>query len=350
VRAATSFAIAVALGAAAAPAHAQSGQAAATTEFDRGRALMKQHKYKEACAAFENSQKIDAQNGTLFNVAECSAHIGKLATAWLAYRELSQRDTNAARKSEAGRRAKDLEKRLPRLLVRLPSPPPGLAITINDSDATALVNIENPIDLGDYTIRATAPGYAPFETGASVTVEGKTVKVSLELVKRKPKVDTTVAKAEEKIETKISPPGETTPVPKPEASRRKDPEPEADEQVDELPPASHRARNGGIAAAAGGGLVVAGLVFGLRARSQWNDAQALCPNGNCASADDKRRGDSLVDSAHSSALWSTALVVTGAAVTAAGIYFVVTAKSTPTTALRIAPTSDGVAVVLGGQF
>jgi len=327
-----------------APAHAQSGQAAATTEFDRGRALMKQHKYKEACAAFENSQKIDAQNGTQFNLAECNARIGKLATAWLAYRELSQRDTNPGRKQEAGRRAKELEKRLPRLLLRLPSPPPGLAVTLNDNDATALVGIETPVDLGDYTIRATAPGYAPFETSASVTVEGKTVKVSLEMVKRKPRVDPTVTQAEPA-------PSEPAPRPTPEPPRpSKEPEPDPSEQVDEPAPTSHRVRNGAIAAAAGGGLIVAGLVFGVRARSQWNDAEALCPHDTCASAEDKQRGDALTDSAHSNALWSTAFVATGAAVTAAGIYFVVTAKSTPSTALRIAPTSGGAVVVLGGQF
>src|SRR5262249_54094648 len=160
-----------------------------------------------------------------------------------------------------------------------------------------------------------------FETSASVTVEGKTVKVSLEMVKRKPRVDTTVTRAEPA-------PSEPAPRPTPEPPRpSKEPRPDPDEQVDEPAPTSHRVRNGAIAGTAGGGLIVAGLVFGVRARSQWNNAEALCPHDTCASAEDKQRGDALVDSAHSNALWSTAFVVTGAAVTAAGIYFVVTAKS-----------------------
>src|SRR4051812_47371971 len=70
------------------PAHAQSPQAAAVVQFDKGRAALKANKFEEACKAFGESQKLDPANGTLFNLAECSEHIGKLATAWLAYREL----------------------------------------------------------------------------------------------------------------------------------------------------------------------------------------------------------------------------------------------------------------------
>ena len=118
-----------------ASAFAQNPEAAATAEFDRGRALMKQHKYKEACAAFEHSQKLDPQNGTLFNLADCNSHVGKIATAWLAYRDLGTSDTNPGRRGEAVRRAAELEKRLPKLLVLVGSAPPGLAVTINGKPA-----------------------------------------------------------------------------------------------------------------------------------------------------------------------------------------------------------------------
>lgn len=168
----------------AAPAAAQGVQAAATAQFDQGRALMKQGRYKDACAAFEKSQELDAQNGTLFNLAECDARIGKLASAWLAYRDLAQRDSNPGRSKEAGRRARELEKRLPRLLLRLASPPPGFAVTIDGKDATPLLGVDNPVDLGRYTIRATAPGHATFEGTATLADEARTVTVRIELERR----------------------------------------------------------------------------------------------------------------------------------------------------------------------
>src|SRR5262249_46777562 len=141
-------------------------------EFDRGRALMKQHKYKEACAAFEHSQKLDPQSGTLFNLAECSAQLGKLATAWLTLRDLSTTDPNPGRRGEALRRATELEKRLPKLLVVSNSAPPGLEVTINGKPATSFLGVASPVDLGDYAIHATAPGFLAFEGTTSVVDEG----------------------------------------------------------------------------------------------------------------------------------------------------------------------------------
>jgi tetratricopeptide (TPR) repeat protein len=316
VRAAFSVLIALAV---AAPANAQSNAAAATIKFDQGRSLMKQSKFKEACAAFAKSQELDPQFGTQFNLAECQTHIGKLATAWLAYRDLGQRDTNAGRKQEANRRAKDLDKRLPKLLVKVAAPPQGLAVTIDEKDATALVGVESPVDLGDYEIRATAPGYAAFEETASVTAEGKTVTVTIELE------EATAPKKPKKVK-------------KPVEETRDEPRIEP----------SHRRRNGIVVGIAGGGLIVTGGVFGLRAQSSWDKAQQICPDRDCANAMDKARGDSLVDRARLSATFATAFVLGGAALTAGGIYLVLTAKSADTTTARIVPTANGAAVV--GRF
>jgi tetratricopeptide (TPR) repeat protein len=314
----------------AAPAVAQNVEAAATAQFDQGRALMRQGKFREACAAFEKSQELDAQNGTLFNLAECNTHLGKLASAWIAYRDLAQRDSNPGRGKEAGRRARELEKRLPRLLVRLAAPPAGLAVTINGKDATSLLGIENPVDLGRYTIRATAPGFAPFETSATVAVEARTVTVRLDLARAVAR-DATESAAEAAAE------------PSAESAAAQVDEPRA--------PSSHRKRNGAIVSATGGGLIVLGVVFGLRARSDWNDAEAVCPGHNCTSVEDRQRGDALVDSARGKAAWATGFFVAGAAVAAAGVYLIATARSdAATTALRIAPTAGGASVVLGGRF
>lgn len=297
---------------------AQNSKAAATIQFDKGRALLKQGKYQEACTAFEASQKLDPANGTLFNIAECSEKLGKLSTAWLAYRELGQNDTNTDRKAEAGRRAKKLVPRLPKLLVRIDDAPAGLQVQINDNDSTALLGIESPVDLGDYTIRATAPGYEDFETSVTVKTEGKTVKVKLEL--------------EEKQSVAAPKPKKKQPATEPSA------------------PVSHRTRNGVLVGVAGGVALVAGGVFGLRASSKWSDAEALCPDSACATPEDKRAGDELVDAARSDAKTSTLLVLGGAAIVGVGVYLVVTKKPARSTSAMIAPTQGGGAFVLSGRF
>ena len=289
---------------------AQNSKAAATIQFDKGRALLKQGKYREACTAFEASQKLDPANGTLFNIAECSEKLGKLSTAWLAYRELDQNDTNAARKAEAGRRAKKLLPRLPKLLVRIDDAPAGLQLQINDNDSTALLGIESPVDLGDYTIRATAPGYEAFETSV-------TVKVKLELE-------------------------ETRDVAAPKPKNKEPSGPNA--------PVSHRTRNGVLVGVAGGVVLVAGGVFGLRASSKWSDAEALCPDSACTSPADKQAGDALVEAARSDATKSTLLVIGGAAIVGVGVYLVVTKKPARSTSAMIAPTQGGGALVLSGRF
>jgi hypothetical protein len=303
----------------AAPAHAQSPQAAAVVQFDKGRALLKQNKFEEACKAFNESQKLDPANGTLFNIAECSEKIGKLATAWLAYRELAQTDTNAGRKSESTRRAKALEKRMPKLLVRIDDAPPGLVVTINDKDSTALLGNESPVDLGEYKIHATAPGYEPFDRTENIATEGKTVKVSLEL-------DET--------------PTAENPTPK---KKHRAPPPET--------PTSHRGRNGALLGVAGGAALVTGVIFGLKAKSNWSDAEDLCPDHTCTNPMTKMRGDDLVASARSDATKSTVLVILGAAIGGAGIYLIATKpNATSTTALRLLPHPTGGALVLDGRF
>lgn len=341
MRAATSIAIVVAIGIGIAPmVDAQTNQAAATAQFDQGRELMKQKNYADACKAFENSQKLDPQSGTLFNLADCDTHIGKLTTAWLAYRDLSQRDSNAGRKKEASRRAKDLEKRLPRLVLDMPSQPQGLVITINGDTATATVGIPSPVDLGPIKIHAAAPGYTPFDVTKDVATEGKTITVKIALTK----VGAVAATKhdDDDDDARSTAPGTTT------TGATSSP---PTGPIDESPEGSHRKRNGVIGAVVGGALFITGSVFALRARSDWNDAQTICPAHMCGTEADHASGDQLVDSARSNATLATGFMLGGAAIAAIGIYYAVTAKpESQHTALRVTPTTTGAMATLGGSF
>nr|HEX4312710.1 hypothetical protein [Kofleriaceae bacterium] len=323
-------------------AHAQSSEGAATLEFDRGRQLMKQKKYEEACAAFAKSQKLDAQNGTLYNLADCQVHVGKLASAWLAYKDLAQRDTNAARKSESQHRANELEPRLPKLLVKLPASIKGATLTIDGKDSTSLAGIAAPVDLGDYQVHATAPGRETFDKTVTVADEGKTVSITVQM----PKSETAGGG-----DTAAGGGGATGGNPSGDAGGAGGAASGGAIGATGEPARSHRKRDGVITMVVGGAALVAGGVFGLEARSNNNDAQTLCPSSTCASPGDKQRGDDLISSARTDATLSTGFVIGGAVIAVVGVYMIATAKPERATAAMIAPLPSGGAVVgFGGRF
>src|SRR5262249_43347029 len=74
---------------------------AAEKAFEEGRDLFRAGKYADACVRFEQSEQLDPQMGTLFNLAQCDEKIGKLASAIVAYREVVAKDNNAKRKAIA---------------------------------------------------------------------------------------------------------------------------------------------------------------------------------------------------------------------------------------------------------
>ena len=100
------------------PSAASQASNAAGALFDKGRQYLAAGKYVEACAAFEHSQQLDPQLGTLFNLATCNAHLGKLATAWGEFHDIAQRDANKTRRAAAAREAARLAPRLPRLVIK----------------------------------------------------------------------------------------------------------------------------------------------------------------------------------------------------------------------------------------
>jgi tetratricopeptide repeat protein len=353
--------------------------AAATAQFDLGRALMKQKNYTEACAAFERSQKLDPQWGTLYNLATCYAMSDRLASAWAAYRELAQRDTNPARRKESARQARELERRLPRLTLTVADAPPGLAVTLDGADVTALIGSESPVDLGRHVIRATAPGYADFERAKTVVDEGKRVQVAIELrragrprpepVSEPPTeprpapgaADTAARGADTSgVAARAAPepsPAHREPAVAPAAQPSSGPADGAPSPPPERSSRSTRRTYGIVAGAAGGALVATGLVFGKLASSKWNDAKALCgADLTCDSSGDLATGNQLVSDARLRANLSTALVIGGAAAIGLGAVLVVTAPrgNAPgaPAAVRLLPsaTPSAVSLTLEGRF
>ena len=111
--------------------------------FKHGRELLKSHKYADACAQFEHSQQLDPAIGTLYNIAQCDAEIGKLATALAAYRDVIAHDTNATRRKAATAAVKKLEPRVPRLIVKAADAGIDLAL----DGAKIVADVATPVEI-----------------------------------------------------------------------------------------------------------------------------------------------------------------------------------------------------------
>ena len=184
-------------------AYAQSQKTAAAFAFKKGKELMNAGKVAEACDAFEQSEKLDPQLGTQYNLARCFEQQGRLASAWINYTELAAKDTNAGRRADADKRAQSLEPKLTKMLVRATRAPKGTTVTLDGVDVTMLIGVESPIDAGAHTIVATPPSGAPWSAQIEFAGEGRTVTVDVpapgEAAKAKPPVAAT-AKAEPKAD------------------------------------------------------------------------------------------------------------------------------------------------------
>jgi hypothetical protein len=277
--------------AAATTARADSIQVAQET-FERGRQLMAEKKFAEACAAFEQSQRLDPEFGTLYNLATCDEEIGKLATAWNLYREVARGDQNKTRRQVASDLAAKLAPRVPKLVVDVPSAPAGLVVTIDGTDSSRLVGIEVRVDLGDHVVVATAPGFRERRETVRTAREGTTDKLSLALERAE------VAPPVASPAPRPAPP--TTPVVIAPPTVRAAADPAGNDRV-----------LAGKVVVVGGGVVVAGgLVVGALALSAYHDAQS------CMACDRPS------DSHHAVVLGnvSTITVVVGLATVVGGIY------------------------------
>jgi hypothetical protein len=317
--------------------HARAGdKAAAEAAFQQGKDLMKAGRYGEACVAFEKSLASDAQLGTEYNLASCYEKAGKLASAWAAFRELAQRDGNAARKADSERHAAALQPRLIKLLIGVRAPVPGLEVTRNDQDVTPSVGIESPVDPGEYEIGAVAAGYKPWSVKVSAQQEGGTVQVTVPELERLP------------VE------------PTPADGRALEPLPTGDGAAPAIAPSSGH-RTLGLSLGAGGVAVTAGgLVLGYLAMSKHDHARDLCAPGDLGTGCNPMgfaEADQAERSARTFGNVSTVMVGVGAAALVTGVVLYLTSPSPSDdraehASLQVAPaiTPDGFAVTAVRAF
>jgi hypothetical protein len=320
-----------------APAHAQEGnKAAAEALFSAGRDLMAAGKFNEACTKFEGSQKLDAGLGTLLYLADCYERANRLASAWATFKEaesIAMGRSDQSRAQVAKERYGKLEPRLSKVVVKVAdgNDPQTVVKLHGHAVPRESLGIPLPVDAGDQTAEAIAPGRKAWTK--TVRVEGEGVTVPL---------DVPVLEVDNTPKTEA-----TTPLPK-------EPPPPAQDTGAQGSSGSTQRTIGLIVGGVGVVGIVIGSVFGLKAKSKNDQSKDACspaePN-RCSN-----QGVELRDQALNAAKIGTIGMIVGGVGLVGGITLFLTAPSDkPASArgpsLRIAGGADGSArVTLGGTF
>jgi hypothetical protein len=149
----------------AAPAFAQPKRdpVAADYVFREARKAARAGNYAKACPLFAESLRLDPGAGTLMNLADCEEHVGQIASAWEHWREAldDMRGKNDKRQALARRHIEALEKRLPRLTLRLEAgAPDGAHVERDGVDLGASVlGLPVPVNPGSHVVVVHAPSH-----------------------------------------------------------------------------------------------------------------------------------------------------------------------------------------------
>jgi hypothetical protein len=280
--------------------------------FRRGREAFKAERFAEACEAFEESQALDPQLGTQFNLAQCFEKIGKLASALAIYKELVAVDTNAIRIRMTNDAVGALASRVPKIRVVIEKRPPDLVVSLQDARGSARpIDIDQPVlvDVGDYKVLASGKGVRDWSAPVTGS-EGQTTQVVVVL----------------------------------------EPRPAGGDRFSIWHPrARGRLRAAGIFAA-GGVAVLGSLAVGVSAYSYHRDAEDVCGGGSmCPTQAEVDEATALHDKGQRRGTVATVLFVVGAAGMGTGAVMYLLAKhAEPRVTARLDAT--GATLVLSGTF
>ena len=140
---------------------------AADQLFHDARLLTESRDHESACARFEASQRLDPALGTLLNLAVCHEELGRWERALALYRSveaMAVETEDGQRAGFASEAASKLEKRMPRLVLRVDGERPGGLVVARNGQQMADDQFDRlvPVDAGLHVIVATAPGHRPF--------------------------------------------------------------------------------------------------------------------------------------------------------------------------------------------
>lgn len=300
--------------------------------FHEARALMTEGKYPEACRKLEESQRLDPGAGTLLNLAGCYEHLGRSASAWATYLEaasLAERAGEQDWETAARKRAGALEPTLSTLTVVVPQQNRvrGLAIERDGTKVEpAQWGIPIPVDPLTYSIVVSAPGRQSWTTTVAVGGESGNATVAVPLL---------APDAAEPVAT-----NGTLPVGVRAEQERPTPP--------DVPRQSTQKTVALVAGAVGVVGIATGSVFGLMAKSTYDESSQHCDESNRCS----REGFDLDERAHRYAMISTVSFGVGIVAIAAGGTLLFTAPTAPSDDVTIgsAPVPGGATFSMRGVW
>ena len=154
-----------------APVHAEPGpsdRAIAERLYDQGRRQMTDGQLAAACESFGESQRLDPGTGTLLNLATCHESLGRLASAWVEFREAaaaSRQEGRADRTRYAEEHLLAIEPRLAYLTIAMPESAEGDApVVVLDGRVLgpAAWGVGIPVDPGWHEVVAQSKRMGPW--------------------------------------------------------------------------------------------------------------------------------------------------------------------------------------------
>jgi hypothetical protein len=290
------------------PARAQSAEAEAL--FRDGRAQIKAGQLAAGCDKLAASERLESSVGTLLNLGDCREKLGKLASAWAAFRKAAAMARRSGgddkRQAEAERRARLLEPRLANLVIQVQAGRRVVGLVVRRDDEPvedAMWNTALPIDPGSYAITAEAPGYRPWRTTVTIAPGATRQVVELPALVRVGPATAPPAPAD----ATVAP----WPPPRPRIAMR---------PVRERGTWSAMRGVSAVVGLAGAGALGTGIYFGIHARTLEDRADSRCPTAQCSDPEALR----LNDQAKTSASRANILYIAGGAAlaTATLLWFV----------------------------
>lgn len=269
---------------------------------------MTKGKIAEACALFQESQRLDPTISTLMNEANCREKNGQIATAWGLFLEAERQTGNASNVNDAklhkvaGERARKLESRVSKLAINVASEHriTGLEIV---RGTTVLGepswNRALPVDGGTYKIVVRAPGMSTWSADVTIAAEGDTKTIDVPNLRD--------AAKQEEPKTAVAPPSETL-------------GPGSVAPRSEPPPATPSAESPRsntlplVLGAVGGALIVGAIGLEISARSTYD---------NALDATDPETRESRWESANTKRYTAEGLALVGAGCVGVAVYLYV---------------------------
>jgi len=261
----------------------------ADQRFSEALSMMDAKRYAEACALFEESQRLAPASGTLLNLADCYQQLGRLAKAsetFAVAAESARLSGNVARQQVAQKRGEALAPRLAHVTVSVSNAVPGLSVTLDGVELPAkLWATPKAVDPGAHVVRATAPGHQAWEISVPALAEGASHTLAI------PRLE---------------------PVAAPQL---------APEATSEAAQSTDWQTVGAVTGAAVGAVaVVGGTLFGLESQSKHEESDRYCEGNDCT---DQRGVDAMHDAIVAGNRATACFIVAGVGLGVAGVLWFV---------------------------